>query len=158
MTVTLLAAVGRNGVIGRDGGLPWKLPGDLQHVKRTTLGHVVVMGRRTYDSIGRPLPGRTTIVLTRDPDWSVAGATVCHDIDSALRAAASVDPEVYVLGGAEVYRLAMPYADALLISEVRQAPDGDTYFPDIEPGQWTETEREAADGFDVVTYRRHGST
>lgn len=153
MTITLLAAVGRNGVIGRDGGLPWRLPGDLPRLKRLTTGHVVVMGRRTYDSIGRPLPGRTTIVLTRDPDWAAEGVTVCGDIESALRVAAEFDPAVYVLGGAEIYRLAMPYADRLLISEVPQSPDGDTYFPEIDRGVWTETEREPADGFDVVTYQ-----
>ncbi|MGH3357926.1 MAG: dihydrofolate reductase, partial [Nocardioidaceae bacterium] len=129
-TVTLLAAVGENGVIGRDGGLPWHLPGDLPHVKRTTFGHVVVMGRRTYDSIGRPLPGRTTIVVTRDPDWAAAGVTACGDFDAALRIAAQIDSCVFVLGGADIYRLAMPYADRLLISEVPQAPEGDTYFPE----------------------------
>lgn len=153
-SVTLLAAVGENGVIGRDGGLPWHIPGDLPHVKRTTLGHVVVMGRRTYDSIGKPLPGRTTIVITRDADWSAAGVTACGDIASALRTAAGFDPEVYVLGGAEIYRLAMPHADRLLISEVPQSPDGDTYFPEIDPEVWVETQRDPHDGFDVVTYRR----
>lgn len=154
MTVTLLAAVGTNGVIGRDGGLPWHIPGDLPHVKRTTFGHVVVMGRRTYDSIGKPLPGRTTIVLTRDSDWSEAGVTACADIESALRVAAEFDPEVYVLGGAEIYRLAMPHADRLLISEVPQSPDGDTYFPTIDADVWAETDRDPRDGFDVVTYER----
>lgn len=153
-TVTLLAAVGENGVIGRGGGLPWQLPGDLPHVKRTTFGHVVVMGRRTYDSIGKPLPGRTTIVVTRDPEWAVAGVTACQDFDAALRVAAQIDPSVFVLGGAEIYRLAMAYADRLLISEVPQSPDGDTYFPEIDPAMWVETDRDPRDGFDVVTYRR----
>ena len=154
MSVTLLAAVGENGVIGRDGGLPWHLPGDLPHVKRTTLGHVVVMGRRTYDSIGKPLPGRTTIVVTRDADWAAPGVTACGDIESALRVAGEFDPEVYVLGGAEIYRLAMPYADRLLISEVPQSPDGDTYFPEIDSQVWGETDRAPREGFDVVTYER----
>lgn len=153
-TVTMIAAVGRNGVIGRDGALPWHLPGDLPRLKRITTGHVVVMGRRTYDSIGRPLPGRTTIVVTRDADWAADGVTARHDIESALRTAARVDPQVYVLGGAEIYRLAMPYADVLLISEVPQSPDGDTYFPDIDPAAWIETGREPQPAFDIVTYRR----
>lgn len=153
-TITMVAAVGENGVIGRDGALPWHLPGDLPRLKRLTTGHVVLMGRRTYDSIGRPLPGRTTVVLTRDRSWSVDGVRVCHDIESALSAAAGVDPKVFVLGGAEIYRLAMPYAHTLLISEVPQAPDGDTFFPDIDATTWAETEREPQAGFDVVTYRR----
>lgn len=153
-TVTLIAAVARNGVIGRDGDLPWHLPGDLPRLKRITTGHVVVMGRRTFDSIGRPLPGRTTVVLSRDRDWSAEGVTVCHDIEDALRVAAEADPSVYVLGGAEIYRLAMPYADTLLISEVPQSPDGDTYFPDVDAAAWAETERETQPGFDIVTYRR----
>ena len=152
--VILLAAVGENGVIGRDGGLPWHLPGDLPHVKATTLGHVVVMGRKTYDSIGRPLPGRTTIVVTRDPAWAAAGVTACGDIESALRVAAESHAEIYVLGGAEIYRLAMPYAHRLLISEVPQAPDGDTYFPEIDPQSWVESDRDPREGFDVVTYVR----
>lgn len=154
MAITMVAAVGRNGVIGRDGALPWRLPGDLPRLKRLTTGHVVVMGRRTYDSIGRPLPGRTTIVVTRDRAWTVDGVIVRHDIESALSAAAETDPNVFVLGGAEIYRLAMPYADRLLISEVPQAPEGDTYFPDIDAGEWTESDREPAEGFDVVTYQR----
>lgn len=152
VTVTLLAAVAENGVIGRDGGLPWHLPGDLPHVRRTTLGHAVIMGRRTYDSIGRPLPGRTTIVITRDPDWATPGVSVCHDLDAALRVAAQVDPEVFVLGGSDIYRLAMPRADRLLISDVPQTPNGDTYFPEIDPDRWREVARDPREGFDVVTY------
>lgn len=152
MTVTLVAAVGRGGVIGRGGGLPWEPTGDLVHFKRVTIGHTLVMGRRTFDSIGRPLPGRTTVVITRQVDWHVEGVTVAGSLDEALRVAAG--SEVFVVGGGEVYRAAMPLADRLLVTQVDQAPDGDTFFPDIDPAVWDETDREQHDGFDIVTYER----
>lgn len=152
MGMTLVAAVGRGGVIGRDGGLPWAPTGDQVHFKQVTMGHTLVMGRRTYDSIGRPLPGRTTVVITRQTDWHVQGVTVAGSLDEALRVAAG--SEVFVVGGGEVYAQAMAVADRLLITEVDQAPDGDTYFPDIDPTAWHETDRETHDGFDIVTYER----
>ncbi|HZI96676.1 MAG TPA: dihydrofolate reductase [Actinomycetales bacterium] len=151
MSVTLVAAVGRNGVIGRDGQLPWPPTGDLKHFKRTTMGHTLVMGRKTYDSIGRPLPGRTTIVVTRQPRWHADGVTTASSLDRAL---ALAEGEVFVIGGGEIYRQAMPRADALLITEVDQAPDGDTTFPEIDPAHWVETSREQHDGFAVVTHTR----
>lgn len=153
MRVTLVAAVGRNGVIGRDGALPWTPTGDLQHFKRATMGHTLVMGRRTYDSIGRPLPGRTSIVITRSTNWHVAGVTTARSLEDALRLASSGD-EVFVVGGGQVYAQAMPLADRLLITEVDQAPEGDTWFPQIDPTRWRETRREPDDGFDIVTYER----
>ena len=113
MGVTIVAAVARNGVIGADGGLPWHLPDELRLFKETTLGHVLVMGRRTYESIGRPLPGRGTVVVTRDPAWS-AGAeevVVAHDLDEALERARLLGDEVFVVGGGEVYAAALPRAD-----------------------------------------------
>ena len=149
--MTLVAAVARNGVIGRDGELPWPPTGDLKHFKRTTMGHTLVMGRKTYDSIGRPLPGRTTVVVTRQPDWHVDGVTTASSLEEALLLA---EGEVFVVGGGEIYRQAMPLADALLITEVDQAPDGDTSFPEIDPAQWRETSREPHDGFAIVTYQR----
>ncbi len=153
MTVSLVAAVGRNGVIGRDGGLPWERTGDLAHFKALTVDHVLVMGRRTYESIGRPLPRRTTVVVTRQPDWSGAeGVRVAHDIGSALDVAASVDDEVFVVGGAEVYAAALPYADRLVLTEVDQAPEGDTLFPDYDRSAWRETARDEHEGFAIVTY------
>lgn len=161
MTVSLVAAVGRNGVIGRDGGLPWERTGDLAHFKALTLDHVLVMGRRTYESIGRPLPRRTTVVVTRRPDWSGAeGVLVAHDIAAALDVAASVDDEVFVIGGAEVYAATLPFADRLVLTEVDQAPDGDTFFPGYDRSAWQETARETHEGFAIVTYERgrdHGA-
>lgn len=150
MTVTLVAAVGRGGVIGRDGGLPWERTGDLSHFKSVTMGHTLVMGRRTYDSIGRPLPGRTTVVVTRQRDWHVDGVVTAGSLEEALRLAGP--GEVFVVGGGEIYRLAMPLADRLLLTEVDQSPDGDTFFPEVDPATWHETSREPHEGFSIVTY------
>lgn len=152
MSVTLIAAVARNGVIGADGGIPWHLPEDFAHFKATTLGHTLVMGRATYDSIGRPLPGRTTIVVTRDPQWSAEGVEVAHSVEDALAMAG--DGEVFVAGGATIYEQAMPRADVLLISEVDLEPEGDTIFPPIDPAAWRQTRREEHEGFAVVTHER----
>lgn len=155
MTLTLVVAVGDNGVIGRDGGLPWEPTGDLAHFKALTWGHVLVMGRRTYESIGRPLPGRTTVVVTRQRAWvGAAGVLVCRDVGSALSRAAEVDPEVFVVGGAEVYRATLPIADRLVVTHVHQSPPGDTSFPHIDPARWREVAREAYAGFDIATYDR----
>lgn len=151
-----IAAVADNGVIGAEGGIPWRLDGDLPRLKRLTMGHVLLMGRRTYDTLGRPLPGRTTIVLTRDPDWHAAGVLVAHDLDAALALAAEAAPGriVWVFGGGEIYRLAWGLLDRLEITEVHRTPAGDTTFPPVDPARWAETAREAHDGFDFVTYLR----
>jgi dihydrofolate reductase len=156
MTLTLVAAVGANGVIGRDGDLPWPRTGDLAHFKALTMGHVLVMGRATYDSIGRPLPGRTTVVLTRQPDWSVPGVLVARDLVSAVRLAHSIDSDVFIVGGASVYADAMPVADRLVLTHVEQSPPGDTYFPAVDWDDWHEVERVRYTGFSIATYdRRH---
>ena len=152
MTVTLIAAVARNGVIGADGGIPWHLPEDFAHFKATTLGHTLVMGRATYESIGRPLPGRTTIVVTRDPAWSADGVLVAHSLKEALTIAG--DAEVFVAGGATVYEAALPYADAQLVSEVDLEPEGDTFYPRVDTEVWTEVSREPHEGFTVVRWER----
>lgn len=154
MTLTLVAAVAENGVIGRDGGLPWHLPEDLAHVKRTTLGHVLVMGRRTYESIGRPLPGRTTVVVTGQEGWGVDGVRVAPTVEEALSVASTIDDEVYVMGGTEVFRASLPIADRLSITEVEQRPAGDTCFPEVDWSQWQEVSREQRDGFAFVEYVR----
>jgi dihydrofolate reductase len=151
MTVTLIAAVARNGVIGADGGIPWHLPEDFAHFKATTLGHTLVMGRATYESIGRPLPGRTTIVVTRDPTWAADGVLVAHSVQEAL---ALADGDVFVAGGASVYETALPYADAQLISEVDLEPEGDTFYPPVDTAEWTEVAREPREGFVIVRWER----
>lgn len=159
MTVTLVAAVARNGVIGRDGGIPWKLPGEQARFKATTMGHVLVMGRRTYESIGRPLPGRTTVVVTGQHGWQPLGGRpdgvlVATSVESALRVAAGIDEQVYVVGGARVYADGLPRADELLITWVDAEPQGDTYFPDLDWSAWAESDREQHDGWALVRYVR----
>ncbi|MFI5690304.1 dihydrofolate reductase [Kribbella sp. NPDC051586] len=150
MSIILIAAVGQNGVIGRDNDLPWRIREDLQRFKQLTLGHTLVMGRKTYDSIGRPLPGRRTVVVTRQPDWSADGVTVANSLDEAL----AYDGTLYVAGGGDIYRQALPHAHTLELTEVDQSPEGDVTFPPITAADWTETARDPRDGFTFVSYRR----
>ena len=152
-SVTLIAAVGRNGVIGTDNGMPWHLPADFAFFKRTTMGHPMIMGRKTFDSIKRVLPGRRTIVITHRPDWAHADVETAHSLAEALALAGPAD-EVFVCGGGQVYAEAMPWAQRLLITEVDQEPSGDVLFPEIDPAQWRETAREPQDGFSWVIYAR----
>ena len=140
--LTLVAAVADNGVIGDAGDIPWRIPADFAHFKALTLGHVLVMGRATYDSIGRPLPGRTTIVLTRDPDWHADGVLVAGSLDDALDLAADLPGEVFVVGGAGVYAQALERAQAQVLTEVHLGPPGDTFYPAFDRSAWTETRRE----------------
>jgi dihydrofolate reductase len=141
--LTLVAAVADNGVIGAASDIPWRIPADFAHFKALTLGHVLVMGRATYDSIGRPLPGRTTIVLTRDPDWSAEGVLVARTLDEALDLAAGIDDDIFVVGGATVYAEALGRANAQVLTEVHLTPEGDTYYPAFDRAHWVETRREA---------------
>lgn len=155
--VVLVAAVAQNGVIGDGPDIPWRIPGEQATFKQLTLGHVLLMGRTTYESIGRPLPGRTTVVLTRDPAWSAEGVLVARDLDAALALADGVggpEVEVMVAGGAQVYVAALPVADAQVLTEVRQSPAGDVRYPDFDRAAWYEQRREAFDGFDRVWWVR----
>lgn len=133
--ITLIVARDRQGGIGRDNALPWHLPEDLQHFKSTTLGHPIVMGRRTFESIGRPLPGRRNIVVSRSPQWSPIG---CEKVDSleAARALCCDAPELFVIGGAQLYASALPQADRLLITEVDVDAQADVFFPTPDPAIW----------------------
>lgn len=143
MRVSIVVAVARSGVIGRGGELPWRLPADLRFFKRVTMGHHLVMGRKTWASIGRPLPGRTMVVLSRDPGLELAGATVVHDLPEALALArAAGDTEAFVIGGAEVYARALPLADRLYLTRVHADVEGDVHFPDLDEHQWVEVARE----------------
>ena len=142
-SIALVVAVADNGVIGRQGQLPWRLPNDLQHFKALTLGHPVVMGRRTYDSIGRALPGRPNIVVTRQPDWAAPGCETQPSVLAALARAAELDAElVCVIGGGEIYREALPAADVVYLTEVHHAVAGDATFPPLSPTEWREETRE----------------
>ena len=152
--VVLVAAVARNRVIGDGPDIPWQLPGEQRLFKGLTWGHTLLMGRATYESIGRPLPGRTTIVLTRSPDWSADGVLVAHDLPQALAIADTLDGEVMVAGGGQVYAAALPVADEQVVSEVDLEPSGDAFYPDFDRGEWHEIAREHHDGYDRVTYSR----
>ena len=159
MTVTLVVAIGANGVIGVDGGLPWRLPEDLASFKALTMGHPMVMGRATFESIGRALPGRTTIVLTRDPDWSAEGVEIAPTLEAALERAGELDDEVFLVGGAKVYTQALEagLVDLMCVTRVAASPEGDTRFPSIDWMQWREVGRVPHGGepsFDIVTYER----
>lgn len=147
-----MAAVARNGVIGDGPDIPWRLPGEQALFKEVTLGHTLVMGRTTYESIGRPLPGRTTIVLTRSPSWSATGVLVAHSFEEALDLADTLDPaaQVMVAGGGEVYAAALPHADEQVLSLVDLAPDGDAFYPAYDAGEWIETAREPREGYERV--------
>lgn len=156
--VTLIAAVGANGVIGSGPDIPWHFAEDFAFFKRTTMGHPIVMGRKTFDSIGRVLPGRRTIVVTRQRDWRHADVETVHSFPEALAAAGPSD-EVFVCGGGEIYVEGMPFAHRLLITHVDLEPAGDVLFPPIDEAVWEETDREQRDGFAWVTYdRRDGDT
>lgn len=149
--VVLIAAYAANGVIGADGDIPWRIPEDFAHFKATTMGHTLVMGRATYDSIGRPLPGRRTIVITRDPAWTAGEyadqVLVVHSFEEALALAAELPGDVMVAGGAQIYALALPYATHQVLTEVDGDVAGDTFYPWWDPAQWQETAREDGDGF-----------
>ena len=156
--IVFVLARARNGVIGRDGDLPWRIPADLKHFKALTQGAPMLMGRKTFESLPGLLPGRRHIVLTRDATWQAEGAEVVHDIDAAIAAA---DAErLSVVGGAEIYALLLPRADRIELTEVDDATDGDTIVPPFDPAIWREDARDvhAADagrpGFAFVTLRR----
>jgi dihydrofolate reductase len=159
-TLTLIAAVARNGVIGKDNCLPWHLPADLKHFKALTTGHTVIMGRKTWESLPekfRPLPGRQNIVVTRNAAYRAKGAVVVASLPAAVTAAQG--EEAFVIGGAEMYAAALPLADRLQLTEIDAAFDGDTLFPASDPRQWREAAREAhcdETGLDYafVTYER----
>ncbi len=142
-----MVAMASNGVIGRDSALPWHLPEDLRYFKRTTLGKPVIMGRKTFESIGRPLPGRPNIVVSRNPGWTAAGVTVTDSLPAALDCAQALvatsgAEELMVIGGAQIYAAALPLASRLYVTEVHAAVAGDTWFPPLDYSQWREIARE----------------
>lgn len=157
--LALIAAVAANGVIGSDNALPWRLPEDLKRFKALTLGHPVIMGRRTFESIGRPLPGRRNIVVTRNADWRAEGCETAASLEAALAAAGAAGEEVFVIGGAQLYAAALPLARRLYLTEIRHAFEGDARFPTLDRGAWQEMAREhhrSTDGleYDFVIYER----
>lgn len=165
MDVTAIAAVGRNGAIGHQGDVPWHIPEDWRRFKAVTMGGSLIMGRTTFEAIGRPLPGRTSIVVTRRPPAEAERDVLVADgtpptrviwVTSIEEALATADPnqKVWIGGGAVIYRLAWPLTTHLDICEVDQSPEADAFFPEIDPAVWQETSRDPRDGYAFVTYRR----
>lgn len=157
--LVLIAAVARNRVIGLNNQMPWHLPEDLRYFKAQTEGHTVLMGRKTFESLGRPLPKRRNIVITRQQDWHAQGVEVAHSLQDAY-AACAAESRVFVIGGAELYRQALPDADTLLLTEMDLTPDGDTFFPDFDAALYQERARDAHQTeqgmrYAFVRYSRH---
>jgi len=149
MRLSLIVAMAENRIIGRDGELPWRIPGDMKHFKQTTMGKPVVMGRKTWESLARPLPGRANVIVTRDLAYGVEGAYVAHDIDAALALAAGLTAglaagggEVMVIGGADIYAQTLDRADRIYLTEVNLRAEGDAVFPELDEAEWTETSRD----------------
>jgi len=156
--VFLVAAVAANGIIGAGGKLPWHLPQDLKHFKALTLGHPVIMGRKTWESLGRPLPGRENIVVTRSAGYDAPGASIAASLDAALALCAG-EPMAFVIGGSELYAAALPLADGLVLTEIHRDYEGDTRFPQFDRKGWRETQRKPQAGtdglrFDFVLYEK----
>lgn len=165
MIISLIAAVAENKVIGKNNDLPWKLPDDMRFFMETTKGHYVIMGRKNYDSLHpkfKPLPNRTNIVVTRQQNFDAPGCIVVHDVNQGIDIAKeNNEHELFVIGGAEIYKLTLPSADRLYLTEVKAVVDGDTYFPDFDKKQWREISRQPHPederhkfSFDIVVYER----
>lgn len=161
MTFSLIAALAKNRVIGQDGDIPWRIPEDWQHFKRVTMGKPVIMGRRTFESIGQPLPGRTNIVVTRNPEFDVEGVTVTHSLKEAIdKAEVEKADELFVIGGNQLYAEAFGKADRLYLTYVDKEVEGDTFFPEFDKREWRELERhdhysaKAEVAFSFVTLER----
>ena len=149
--LAMVVAMTADRVIGKDGGMPWHIPEDLKHFRRVTMGHAIIMGRKTHESIGRALPRRRNIVITRQRDAAFEGCDVAHSIEDAIAMArAGGDDEPRIVGGGVIYEAALPLATKLYVSEVDLDVEGDTHFPPFDPKQWTETERRTGEG---VVYR-----
>lgn len=138
--LTIIAAIANNNALGKNNDLIWHLPADLKRFKKITLGHHIIMGRKTFESLGKPLPDRTTIIITRNTDYKVQGCIVVHDLSDAIKAAGE-DENPYILGGAEIYKQAMPLADVLDLTLVHESFDADAFFPEIDMSVWKEVNR-----------------
>jgi dihydrofolate reductase len=150
----MVAALTREHVIGRDGKLPWHLPEDMAHFRRVTRGHAVIMGRRSWDEVGKPLPKRRNIVVSRDRSLRLEGAEVVPSVAEAIALARETDDEPCILGGAKIYAEALPLATRMILTWVHEPYEGDTRFPDFDPNDWTETERREGEGLTFVTLER----
>ncbi len=146
MTISIIVAFDERRLIGNNNQLPWHLPADLKHFKSITMGHTMIMGRKTFESIGKPLPGRVSIIISRQLHYSIAGCQVYSSLDSAIEACSHLD-EVFFIGGSQIFKAALPRASKLYITKIHHTFEGDTFFPEIDYNEWTETssERHPAD-------------
>ena len=156
MKTVIVVAISANGIIGREGRLPWRCPADLRHFRQLTWGHPVVMGRKTFEAIGKPLPGRPNLVLTRNPSYQVPdGVLIFPGLASARDYCATIQAEkIFVIGGAEIYRLALPEADEMVVTRIPEEVAGDTPFPPWDPLAWEVIDSKEAEGLRFITYRR----
>lgn len=153
----LIVAVAKNRAIGREGALPWRIPEDLKHFRRVTTGHAVIMGRKTWDSIGRPLPERRMIVVTRNPDLQLAGAETVGSVQDAIARARQTDAMPIVIGGAEIYRAALPRVTKIWLTEVPREVEGDAFFPELPASEWREVARRRGEEAEYVELERIGA-
>ena len=152
----IIVAIARNGVIGRNGLLPWHLPSDLKHFKKTTMDYPIVMGRKTFESIGKPLPGRDNIVLTRDTSLSLPGCIVVHSIEDALENCKDKE-KVFIIGGADIFNISLPFTDTIIVTALEREVDGDVYFDQIDPAVFKQTESahyNIEEPYSIIRYER----
>ena len=161
MSISIIAAMGTNRVIGRGNGLPWNLPADTRFFKETTRGHPVIMGRKTFDTMGKPLPGRRNIVITRRPHLEIPGAEVVSSLEAALSLVNVQEEEVFIIGGSEIYAMALAIADRMYLTLIHESFEGDTFFPEFDESDWvvvSRRDREADErnphAFSFLTYER----
>ncbi|MGZ8144105.1 MAG: dihydrofolate reductase [Methylosarcina sp.] len=142
MKITLIVAMTSDRVIGLKNKMPWHLPADLKRFRKITMGSPILMGRKTFESIGKPLPGRTNIIISRNPEYRQAGCLVFNDLEKAIKAGCQLAEEIFVIGGSDLYEATLPMARTLYLTEIKKDFPGDTFFPEIDPDEWTEQERE----------------
>ncbi|MES1170796.1 MAG: dihydrofolate reductase [Actinomycetota bacterium] len=154
--LAMVVAIGDDGAIGKDGKVPWRIPEDLKHFKNVTMGHAIIMGRKTWDEVGKPLPGRRNLVISRQPGLTLDGAEVFGTLEAAIAAARTTDPEPHVIGGSTIYAAAMPLATRIYLTEVHRIVAADTFFPPFDRSAWREVERRRAEteGVEFVTLER----
>ncbi len=154
--LAMVVAVGDGGAIGKDGKVPWRIPEDLKHFKNVTMGHAILMGRKTWDEVGRPLPGRRNLVISRNRELALSGAEVFPSLETAIEAARTTDEEPCVIGGSHIYAAALPLATRIYLTEVHRKVDADTFFPPFDRTEWREVERRAGEtsGVEFVTLER----
>jgi len=166
MTISLIAAVASNNIIGRENKLPWHMPSDLKWFKRLTMGHHVLMGRKTFEEFRKPLPGRVNVVITRNPNWSAEGVAIARSVDEAIsKAEAAGDKEIFIIGGAEIFTQVLHRADRMYITRSHAEPEGDTYFPEFDDvNEWKlvdsehfEADERNAYPYSFLTYERHAT-